>query len=636
MRQLLCGRLSGVACGIAVLLAAGLGTGLGLGAGSTPERPTPAGWDQWQPEQDSSDPRLERRCLTVWAEEISLSDLLGRIGEACGVALTAEAELRDTHLSVFAQDCTPAGLMVSLAGLLEGYWLYPREQVGEARGYRLVPAVSFVSLLDWEEWRYRPVHKALREQARPEREARLDLYAEALKLSPEELLARHEESDPWLCVDLLDPRSRPLVELLCGLSEADREELLSTGSYVRPLRRLPPAFCAELGRLVGSGTDPGAHGFGSSQPGANPDRLSRFTRPEDRWDNAAVWFSCDERGVFFSLDIPDLARLFKRPIFLASSIPPGDRRRRLVEFGYREDTPEYRKAAEAEEKLWHEANPEWLTGPSHDAPRVKVLGRELNLEEPRLKQELDLSALAGGDLSVPAVLEEAARQCDLAVLAHCLPGEKGRLRPLETESAEDQTVTLGTLLEGLRRGDPAWLWRFYGRYLTVRYLYYRGLEAGQIPEDLLAELAAKLRPGASFSLEEGAALMAGLNMWQIERLTDKLELYNTPLYHWHTYGLIQGALGTDERQREALRSAGGLPVTALGTELQKEILGGAKGRRPWLEWGDFSSTTLRIIPRRFSTGEEGLSLILDYHLPDSPRDREIFFTSPFQVTVRGG
>jgi len=596
-----------------------------------PTRPTPAGWEQWQPEQDSSDPRLEHRSVTVWEEEIALSDLLGRIGEASGVALTAEAELLDTRLSVFAEDCTAAGLMVALAGVVRGYWLYPREQVGEARAYRLVPAVSFASLRDWEEWRYRPVHKALMEQARPEREARLDLYAEALKLSPEELLARHEESDPWLCVDLLDASSRPLVELLCGLREADREELLSTGWYVRPLRRLEPAFGAELGRLVGS------DGFSTTQRGANPDRLPRFTRPEDRWDNASVSFSWDQEGVFFSLGIPDVGSFCKQAINFPWSTPPGDRRGRLVQFGYREDTPEYREAAEAEEKRWHEANPEWLTGSSHNREiRARVLGRELNLGEPRLKQEVDLSALAGGDLCVPAVLEEAARQCDLAVLAHCLPGEKGRLRPLETESPEDQTVTLGTLLGGLRRGDPAWQWRFYGRYLTLRYLYYPGLEAGQIPEDLLAELAAKLRPGARLSLEEAAGLMAGLNMWQIEKLTEKLELYNTPLYHWHTYGLIQAALGSDERQREALTSARGLPVSALPTELQKEILGGGKGRRPWLEWGDFSSTTLRIIPRRFATGEEGVSLILDYHFPDSPRDREIFFTSPLQVTVRVG
>ena len=92
----------------------------------------------------------------------------------------------------------------------------------------------------------------------------------------------------------------------------------------------------------------------------------------------------------------------------------------------------------------------------------------------------------------------------------------------------------------------------------------------------------------------------------------------------------------DEKQREALTSARGLSLRALGTELQKEFLSNAKATRPWLEAGDLSSATVRMIPRRFATGEEGVSLILDYHFPDSPRDRDIAFTSPLQVTVRGG
>jgi len=565
-----------------------------------PARPTPVGWEQWQPEQDSSDPRLERRCLTVWAEEIALSDLLGRVAEASGVALTAEPDLLDTRLTVFAEDCTPAGLMVALAGVVKGYWLYPRKQVGQARTYRLTPAaLPGDATSEWDALRL-AARRELLEEDRKAWEARLDLYSQTLKLSRDELLWSYGESDPTLSADLRRRRARPMIEHLCGLGEADREELLSTGQYACPLRSFDPALRAEVRRLLKA-----------RKAKRNPDKLLRFATPEERWDNAVVWFRRWGTGVNFMLELPDVGLIDMFGIHLPRRSRAGPLRQG---FGPQRGPPrhEYEIMAEI---------------------MAETIARELNLEEPRLKQEMDLGALAGSDPSVPGALEEVSRQCDLAVLAHCLPGEKRRLRPFETESPEDQRVTLGTLLAGLRRGHPAWTWRFYGRYLTVRHTDYANIEDCRIPDDLLAKLAAKLRPGASLSLEEAAALVAGLNTWQIGTLQEKLELYNTPLWLWRQYGLVNEAV--DEKQREALTSARGLPVTELGTELQKEILGGAKTRRPWLEWGDFSSTTLRMIPRTFATGEEGISLILDYHFPDSPRDRDVLLTSSLQVTVRG-
>ena len=611
-------------------------------AAATPTRPTPAGWEQWQPEQDSSDPRLERRSATVWEEEIALSDLLGRIGEASGVALTAEPELLDTRLSVFAEDCTPAGLMVALAGLLEGYWLYPREQVGQARTYRLIPAaLPGNAKSEWVSLRL-AARRELLEEDREAYEARLNLYSQALKLSPEEVLARYEESDPWLCADVLNPSLRPLLEQVCGLSEAEREELLSTSSYGRPLRSFDPAFRAELRRLV---TELPASGYDDfiiqqqtflvSPYRSNPDRLPRFATPEDRWDNAVVWFRRFGAGVDFALDVPDTGLVSGGGVQLPRT-SPAHARFLLTQFGYREWTREYHQALLAEQERWQESNPQWVGPPRHESQiMAEALASELNLEDMRLKRKLDLGALAGGDPSVPAVLEHVSRQCDLAVLAHCLPAEKVRFLLPDADSTGEDKVTLGALLGALRSGDPAWAWRFYGRYLTVRHTDYPTIEARRIPDDLRAELTAKLRPGARLSLDEAAALLSRLSFVQVCELQDQLGLSwgDTPLWQWRQYGLVNETV--DEKQRQALTSSRGLPLTALGTELQKELLREAQARRPWVESGDLSSAAIRMIPRTFSTGEEGVSLIVEYHFPDSPRDRDIFFTSSLQVTVQG-
>ena len=91
--------------------------------------------------------------------------------------------------------------------------------------------------------------------------------------------------------------------------------------------------------------------------------------------------------------------------------------------------------------------------------------------------------------------------------------------------------------------------------------------------------------------------------------------------------------GISFEQRPYLTSPAGLEIARLTPRQRAEVLAQAQRLRPWLTEADLSNTILRTLPRRFASGDEGISFIVEYHFPDSPRDRDTVFTLPLQIRL---
>jgi hypothetical protein len=78
-----------------------------------------------------------------------------------------------------------------------------------------------------------------------------------------------------------------------------------------------------------------------------------------------------------------------------------------------------------------------------------------------------------------------------------------------------------------------------------------------------------------------------------------------------------------------------LPLNELPVNQRHSYERVARNSHPWLESPDLSRAVLRTIPRKLSTGEDGISFIVEYHCPDSPNDRDVLFTSPLTITIPG-
>jgi hypothetical protein len=224
------------------------------------------------------------------------------------------------------------------------------------------------------------------------------------------------------------------------------------------------------------------------------------------------------------------------------------------------------------------------------------------------------------------VLREAARQDGFAVVAHVLPEEMTRLRQ---SGGTDSGIVLSAALEEVRqRRRGLWWWRFRGDYLLAGDGSYRFMVAGQLSEPTEARWRKMLRPRNTVSLEELASTVAELNMPQVNALFGEFAvLEQFPLDCLRLYGLLEAG------QRALLLKGGDVRVGQVGVEQQRAVLQFAQQARPWLEREDLAEAVLRAEERSLSTGEPGLSLIVDYHLPMLPDDRDIIFTMPLTITV---
>ena len=294
---------------------------------------TPTGWEQWQPEQDRCDSRLEQRVVSIWEGDVAVSDVLSEICECSSVRLAADPELLSARISIFVEERSVGDVMVALDRLLDGHWCYPTGSAPTARLYHLTEAEPITEPIG--EWLARRSLEARRSVHAARREVRAHRLAEhqlALGLSPEEVLAQYEESDPWLCAKVLDPAFRPILEYVGGLDEEAEETLFSEGRLVRRLSALPSALGEHLQEWSGDARG-GATGW--SRYSQNPDRLLRFATLEERWRSAYVSFSWWHHGVHVCVHLPDTG-MFQGDVLRMGNDPPRQARLRLVKLGFRE------------------------------------------------------------------------------------------------------------------------------------------------------------------------------------------------------------------------------------------------------------------------------------------------------------
>jgi len=585
-------------------------------------RPSPAEWEQWQPEVDRADERLQSSMVSVWQSETTIGEVLEELSEQSAVQLEAALGLVRVRVTVFAEDRTLAGVMSCLAHLVTGYWVFPRGEEPAERSYRFVQHEIPAELGEaWPEEHWRELRRARAAEKRPERKARIALYRRALDMSTSEVLVEYEETDPWLCADLLNPAVRPMIEEYFRLSEGTREGLLATGTVGVPLREFDGGFREHLAQW-----SKGRWGRPAMlQAGPDADRMCRFTSPEERWANSVVYFRWSDSALQCQLAIPDVAR-FDADIMRTPRRPPYYAREQLVSLGHCEGTREYWQGARQEAEEWER---QWEARQESEAEEPQPYSRSLpapNMTDPRLCLSLDLEGAEAQALASSAVLEEAARQCEIAVVACYLPPEWVRLAPA---AADEQGGTLGAALSEIRsqRAGMFW-WNFCGQYLVAGDAEYWLIEASDVSQETLEHWQHVLRPGGSFTLDEVAAMLAELNELQLNFLVDRLTgLHELPIYSLRLYGCL------DSEQREEAQSAEGLRLSRLSADEQDSVLRFARNARPWLERADLENAVLRLVPRRLSTGKAGKSLVAEYRLPDSSQDRDILFTCPLSYTV---
>jgi len=618
------GRLRTLAASAALLVCLGWSVTISRAATDV-ARPTPLHWEQWQPKIDTSDARVQRP-VTLVDGDLTLAEALTALAESTGVKLTAMSELKPFHLSVCAEDRPLAELMVVLATLYEGHWSFVRGQEPEERTYCLSVSAPFhpsdpfwfyQSLSDWRE--SQAADWVLEGTTRAGREARLALYAQALHLDAAELLARYEETDPWLCADLLQPRYRQLHGLVSRLSEEAREKLVSSRDVVLPIWAFGKSDQRTLAAYVrGEWGDPG----GRSIPCPDPDLLPRFSTPEERWQRAKVtiWMT---RKLQVSVEIPDTGEYGDVIGRLREEDSPAEARWILQRLGYLSDTPERSAAIEAQQEAWRAAHPERFRDAAPEPADSLKAPEDARLSLPVL--------LPQGHLALSTVLEALSRQGGFPIVAQ---GWTDRDRDwfLWSDGTER---SVGAVLASLRDHLGENLsWMFLGKYLVLQTQegwMYR--EMKRLPEmvRVRAEEVTRSSPGGVVTLSELAELAKGLNPFQAYKLQQALGLecelpqallHNLPIY-----------AGLSAHQLERLQRGEAVAAVELPANLRAHLWWEEVCRWPWVSQAEADKITLTLTPRTYASGATGISLFAEYQAEDGHSDRRVLFCLPDTFTL---
>jgi hypothetical protein len=461
------------------------------------------------------------------ARRTDLQDVLHSLSTASGVDMSTDAGLGTVQVSLFAEKGTVSGLMLSLSELCSGHWCYRRGESPAVRSYYLVPAhlPRTRRTDDWRE-RQRAAWKVEHAPWRVERERALEEHGTALALSPEEVLEHYEESDPWLCANVLSEHTRPLVEYACSLEGEELAELLTYGRLDLPLFRLPEPVSEHLSHRIRAENEEGGlyrdeHLFDGGPP--------RFETFEDCLANTSVSVEWRQSALVLQAYVPDTGMTNWRAMTSESvreMQPEAMPRRLLLGMGYGDTSPEREQELRAQVRAWHASRPdprEIASDPSkwaeHSDLRKLGLVEDPDTGDPRLSMPLDLGGMEGERLVGADILEQVAKQCDVAVVADyddiSYPVSIGPTRILPRDS------TVGDILarvRGLRGGGMSY--NFLGEYLVVSFPGSRVAPEPDLPPELEAALRETFAPGASVTLEDAAALLGRLGdtkLWYVSK-----------------------------------------------------------------------------------------------------------------------
>jgi len=550
---------------------------------------------------------LESRALTV-------GDLLARVGQATGVPLTCDASWRDLQVIVYAKPCAAGEPLERLAGLLEGQW----EKAGgrSGGGYGLAPKLARPTPGDVEERLIAKAEAARKGECqamRGSRAARLSEYGHALSLSRGELLGAHEQSDPWLCADVLDPAGRGLLQVLAHLSPLQVEALLSEGTVALPVVDLPMPLRRRLGDWArGRWGWPG----GTTVP-LNPDLLLRFDNPRDRWSNSVVILTWTGEALQLQLAVPDLY-VFRTRIAHLRTAPESEARQKLTALGVTGvgAGPTGAAAAVIADQASAMATTR-ATGPPPD-----TADRPCS----ELARAVDLSSLAGRRVPVSEILAQVAAQTDLPVLAVRGASREGRIAVPKGPQLP-ASVGEAMALIGLLRG-PSWSWQVAEGWLVLREEGLELLPWADAPEGLVRGWQARVRESQAIPLDDLATLSAALNPLQSNRFGEWVKgLRDVPLGDLRLYGSLSA------QQREALLRGEVITVASLSAQHRREALRRARPTHPWFTEADLGPAVLRLVPQMLCTEEAGVTLVMEYRRPESPRDRDVVFVMPLELRL---
>jgi hypothetical protein len=226
------------------------------------------------------------------------------------------------------------------------------------RSYYLVPAhlPRTRRTDDWRE-RQRAAWKVEHAPWREERERALEEHGTALALSPEEVLEHYEESDPWLCANVLSEHTRPLVEYACSLEGEELAELLTYGRLDLPLFRLPEPVSEHLSHRIRAEHEEGGlyrdeHLFDGGPP--------RFETFEDCLANTSVSVEWRQSALVLQAYVPDTGMTNWRAMTSESvreMQPEAMPRRLLLGMGYGDTSPEREQELRAQVRAWHASRP---------------------------------------------------------------------------------------------------------------------------------------------------------------------------------------------------------------------------------------------------------------------------------------
>ena len=220
---------------------------------------------------------------------------------------------------------------------------------------------------------------------------------------------------------------------------------------------------------------------------------------------------------------------------------------------------------------------------------------------------------------------EVPKQRGVAVVANYLPEENLHLTLQEAENL--QPTTVGGVLAALRqRLGGSLTWTYHGQCLAVHDGNFLLTEASAPPAELVGDLQAQCAAGQPVPLEEIAGRMSHLNTLQWEALNQALPQLALAL-NWdlRLYGLLT------PHQRAAAATEKGLPLAGLSPAVQLAALRYSKRTHPWFTAADLKAALLRIVPCTLAVGSKGISFWIEYHHPDSPRDRDLIFTLPLEL-----
>lgn len=586
----------------------------------------PDKWDQWQPRASLlEDMRLYETQVRVWDQRICVAELLGQLSDQSGVQLAAPEQVEAMRLAVFVDRGMLSDVLSAIAEFFGGYWAFPRGEPKRLRSYALVPDASFTQPLPvWDRGYQDALARARSQQFAAERRERLMLYRRALELTPEELLERYEDSDPWLCADLLDPAVRGMVEWLLDWAEDQQERLLTQGEIAFALHDMPPWFRRHLARWA-KGNWPWAE-RGLAVPAPDPDDVPELALPEQRWRHSSLRLVWREATLHLDLDVPDTATFSATPITSPDPYTILGARYHLVQLGYRADTAEYRDRVNREmAELQRTGSP----GEHAKPPSYAPLSPEPNQTDPRLDRALRTDIWQTGRLDLASILEPFASRCGIPIVAPALPSEYG-IAP--RAAAEDDALTLREALEAVRHHRrELFSWGFLGDYLVATDAGYREIEASMLPPNLLEEWRERLAADEAVPVETLASWLADLNLLQVRRLRREFATHGPfsmlPLEGLRLYGLL------DDSQRRRAAADKGLPFRELDPDQKLEWAHYLRECRPWSAAADLGNALIRAEPRMLATGEHGLSLTIEFNFAGAPDDRHVMYNLPLELSL---